>query len=65
MSQQTIQRQRLLMEVFLLSCLFLHFVYSFYFTIDLFINAKTGNIFTAQNTQAFSSRKYFYSLLSF
>lgn len=37
----------------------------FIFTIDLFINAKTGNIFTAQNTQAFSSRKYFYSLLSF
>ncbi|MGX7701418.1 hypothetical protein ACWPXT_00480 [Enterococcus faecium] len=48
---------------FLLSCLFLHFcVFFFIFTIDLFINAKTGNIFYCSKHTGFLFKKIFFIL---
>lgn len=61
MSQQTIQRQRLLMEVFFYFLVYFSiFVYSFLFLQSIYLSMpKLETFFTAQNTQAFSSRKYF------
>ena len=59
MSQQTIQRQRLLMEVFLLSCLFLHFVYSFYFYNRFIYQCQNWKHFYCSKHTGFLFKKIF------
>ncbi len=62
MSQQTIQRQRLLMEVFLLSCLFLHFCVFFLFLQSIYLSMPKLETFLLLKTHRLSLQENIFIL---